>query len=227
MAYLRDISMALFTPWGRLSQLVFTVLVVVIMTVHGLLQVYLDARIEDLQAYNPYQLAQLVTLWMLFSILSRRFHNSGNAALFLVPYFALTFAAYLFAFDHWKLAVSPFEEDHDTAAWYDRIRMVFQLLGMAIVIFALKDAGDEGANAHGPAFGAHTHHAPKHHQDEQQPAASPRRVPRAHVAVTAAPDPEPAPSGRADHRHHVEPVLRRGRITPVETSGRPNGFGRR
>lgn len=228
MAPLRSILIALFTPWGRLSQLTFIVLASIILCIHGAVQVYLNTHIETLEPYNAYSIGQLVSLWMLFSILSRRFHDSGNAAILLVPFFAMTFAAYMFAIDNWKLAISPFEEDHDTAAWFERVRMVYQLIGFGVIIMALKDTGDEGPNAYGPPFGA----PKKPDRHIRTNAAYVNETPRmAARRVTSVPvdETEHAPPRHETHSHdghrHFEP--RRGRITPAEPAGRHHGFGRR
>lgn len=228
MAPLRSILIALFTPWGRLPQLTFIVLASIILCVHGALQLYLNTHIETLEPYNAYSIGQLVTLWMLFSILSRRFHDSGNAAMLLVPFFAMTFAAYLFAIDNWKLAVSPFEEDHDTAAWFERVRMVYQLIGFGVIILALKDMGDESHNAYGPPFGAPKkvarHARPADTRAGEAPRMAARRVTSTPVDDTDLAPPRHETPPHDGHRH-FEP--RRGRITPAEPAGRHHGFGRR
>jgi uncharacterized membrane protein YhaH (DUF805 family) len=217
VAALRNILLALVTPWGRLSQFPFIVLVVLLLCVHAGLQFYLSANIEELQPYNAFSMAQICILWMMFSILSRRFHDSGNAALFLVPYFACTFAAYLFAIDNWKLAVSPFEDDHETAAWFERIRVVFQLIGLGIIIFAFKDGGDTGANAYGPEWGGGQ-------KQRKRTRMSAYNASMAHGRVHFdEPDPTPAQT----HEPPSAPVARRGRITPVASATRSQGFGRR
>ncbi len=228
MAPLRSILVALFTPWGRLPQLMFIVLASIILCVHGALQLYLNTHIETLEPYNVYSIGQLITLWMLFSILSRRFHDSGNAAMLLVPFFAMTFAAYMFAIDNWKLAISPFEDDHDTAAWFERVRMVYQLIGFGVIIMALKDMGDEGHNVYGPPFGAEKK-AVRHARAVDTRTTEVPRMAARRVTTTPVDETELAPPRHESHPHdghrHFEP--RRGRITPAEPAGRHHGFGRR
>ncbi len=222
MAYLRDIFLALTTPWGRLSQLPFIVLAAILLAVHGALQAYVSTHVDDLEAYNPYAIGQIVTLWMFFSILSRRFHDSGNAALLLVPYFAMTFAVYLLAMDNYKLAVSPFEDDHATAAWFERVRMVYQLIGFGVIIMALKDAGDDIGNAYGAPFGGAAPARKRREVSQAEPHGGEqprvRRVVETHTDQPAAPQP---------HHNRRATDVRRGRITPAGPAGRPHEFGHR
>ena len=159
MARLLKYLLVLVTPWGRLPQFSYGVLALLTLAIHFAIAAYVSTNVEDLPAYNPYAMMEIVLLWVMFSLMSRRFHDSGDPAIFLFPLLICTIAAYLVALDHAKLAVSVFEEDRDSALMYGHLKAMFQACGLALALFAMKNPGDPHANTFGPEFtGAATLH---------------------------------------------------------------------
>lgn len=230
MLYFRKCLFALVTPWGRLSPVPFAAMAFLLISAHCLIQVHITEMGEDLPAYNAWSMSLFVVMWFGFCITSRRFHDSGQTAFWLVPLLVITFASYLAVFDNLHFATSVFEEDRDLLRWSERARFGLQIAGMVAMIAALVRPGDSGDNAFGHEF-----HVPEH------------AVPHAKAARSAAHTP-PSPSARkiaaATHHaaasvekpaaapkiHHAElvPTGPRGRITPSDTlRHRGEGFGRR
>ena len=212
--------LAILTPWGRLSQTTYAVMILVLVAAHTAILMHLSGHLEDYPPYNPYSIGLIVILWMSFSVLSRRFHDCNSAALFLLPILIMTVAAYLVAFDHAALAESPFEEDRDLWTFVENIRSAFQLAGMAIILFALKSSGTGGENAYGAPFASFgSFRAQKPRLEKGAPAP---------VARTAKINPAAAPD-KSETRLEV-PVPRgpRGKIAPASLDRDRNGnFGRR
>lgn len=148
--------LAMVTPWGRLPQFSYGVLALLTLAAHFAISLYVSANIEELPAYNLYAMSELALLWVMFSLMSRRFHDSGDPAVFLFPLLICTIAAYLVALDHAKLMVSVFEEDRESAQMYGLLKAMFQACGLALALFAMKNSGDSHANAYGPEFSATT-----------------------------------------------------------------------
>lgn len=143
---------ALFTPWGRLSQLGYGTLALVIIGLHVATATLLANQPEGYPPYNPYSIAQFLFIWMMFCIVSRRFHDTGETAFLLIPVMICIMAGHLGALDHAGLADSPFEDDRDQAQLYERIRLVLQMFGVIVALVAMRNPGDDGANAFGPPF---------------------------------------------------------------------------
>jgi uncharacterized membrane protein YhaH (DUF805 family) len=144
--------MALFTPWGRISQTAYGILALVIVGLHAGSAIMLANQPEGYPAYNPYSIAQFGLIWMMFCIISRRFHDYGETAFLLIPVMICIMAGHLSALDHAKLLESPFEEDRDQAQLYDRIRLVLQIFGIIVAVIAMRNPGDDGTNAFGKPF---------------------------------------------------------------------------
>ena len=152
MSRLPKYLIVLVTPWGRLPQLSYGVLVLLTLAAHFAISLYVSVNLEELPAYNLYAMSELALLWVMFSLMSRRFHDSGDPAVFLFPLLICTIAAYLVALDHAKLTVSVFEEDRESAQMYGLLKAMFQACGLALALFAMKNSGDDYANAYGPEF---------------------------------------------------------------------------
>ncbi len=152
MARLLKYLLVLVTPWGRLPQFNYAVLALLTIALHVAITVYLSGHADGLPAYNPFAIAELALLWVMFSLLSRRFHDTGDPAIFLFPLLICTIVAYLAALDHGGLAVSVFEEDRDSAQMYEHLKIMFQASGLALALFAMKNPGDPHANTFGPEF---------------------------------------------------------------------------
>jgi uncharacterized membrane protein YhaH (DUF805 family) len=231
MLILRTWSAALFTPWGRLSPVPYALLAFALIAVHTTLQMTLTAHAEDWPAYNPYSTAQVALIWMFFAISSRRFHDAGKTAFFLMPLMMATIAASLYAIEQSPLALSTFVEDQDVAQFADRIRMLVQIAGLVALGGGICVASDGGTNAFGPPFHARGVQ-PKEERRQRQQTDAPgwdgveRRQSglRPPSAATAAPKSPPAlKSGEIPL-----PTTRRGQITPGQTASRSaSGFGRR
>lgn len=144
--------LAMVTPWGRLSQLHYGALALAIIAAQVAVAFYVSAHAEDLPAYNIFAMTELGLLWVMFCLMSRRFHDSGDPAIFLFPLLICTIAAYLVALDHAKLSASVFEEDRESALMYEHLKSMFQAGGLALALFAMKNPGDSHANAFGPEF---------------------------------------------------------------------------
>ena len=132
--------------------MIYAILMTAVAAAHIAIIVFLAGNAEDYPGYNAFSMSLIVLIWVQFCLMSRRFHDSSNGAMFLVPLMVATVAAYLFAIDSSPLANSPFQEDRDEAALYDHVRMVFQAIGFVLIIFALRAPGNDGLNAYGPEF---------------------------------------------------------------------------
>ncbi len=220
MTSLRHCLLAILTPGGRLSQLSCAVLIIGLVAIHAAILAHLNAHVADYPPYNALSIALVVLLWMKFSALSRRFHDCDSAAFFLLPYFVLMVVSYLVAFDHGKLADSPFEEDRDLAATVESIRVAFQVSGMGIVLMALKSAGDSGPNAYGPPFSSLSGGKIAKSQIITEATRTPARGP--HIA-------KPAPAEKPARPMGLPlAVGPRGKISPAAGSrDRKADFGRR
>ena len=243
MQYFGKCISALLTPWGRISPGPFAALALLLIAIHCAIQMYLTGMGEDLPPYNAWSMSLFIMMWFGFCITSRRFHDSGKTAFYLVPLLVVTFASYLAVLDNLHLASSVFDEDRDLLRWSERVRFALQVLGMVAMIGALVRPSDEGDNAFGHVFydanavAARTHGTtqapvdkPKlNATDRRHAAAHPQqaaRTTRGHETSPAGDAPAPAtPRRRADDRAGLGP---RGRITPSElVRHRGEGFGRR
>ena len=220
MTQLQQLLLALVTPWGRLPQSIYGLLTLAVCVLHGAIVLFLASRIEDhpgYSGYNALSIALIALIWVQFCLMSRRFRDSSNAAFFLLPVIVATAAAYLYAIDHAGLAASPFQEDRDQAAFAEQIRTVFQTIGLALMLFALKSSGDSGPNAFGPEFVLETGTA-RHKMlppVAKPVTTAPKTAPRSTPSPTVA---EPRPLDRIGL-----PKERRQNLARQ----RPNDFGRR
>jgi uncharacterized membrane protein YhaH (DUF805 family) len=218
MLYVRNCLIALIAPWGRLSAGPFAVMALLLILAHCAIQMHITDLADDLPPYNTWSMSLFVLMWMGFCISSRRFHDSGKTAFFLVPALVVMFAAYLAVFDDLHLANSAFEEDRDVLRWAERARLVFQILSLVAMGAALMRPGDVGENAFGDEF----------YDNKSTKKAATRLATHAPAAAS-----RKAPAPLAD----VQPAAKRqeflaggprGRITPGESARhRPDGFGRR
>lgn len=230
MLYFRKCLIALMTPWGRLSPVPFAALAFLLIAAHCLIQIHITQMGEDLQPYNSWSMSLFVLMWFGFCITSRRFHDSGQTAFWLVPLLVITFASYLAVFDNLHFATSVFEEDRDLLRWSERARFALQILGMVAMVAALVRPGDSGDNAFGHEF--HVPDNAKPHAKAARVAAQMAPTPAARKIAAAAHHEtavatEPAVTPRRRSTDHV-PSGPRGRITPTDlVRHRGEGFGRR
>lgn len=244
MLYLRKCLVALMTPWGRLPPVTFAALAMLLIGVHCTIQLYVTSMGEDLPPYNAWSMSLFFVMWSGFCLTSRRFHDSGKTAFYLVPLLIVTFASYLAVLDDMHLATSVFEEDRNMLRWAERVRFALQIVGMMAMVAALIRPGDEAPNAFGSIFydpkanAKRAKRTPHASADRAKPKAADRIAAVAHAptatrhSVAAAVVDEgdampttPHPRRRADDRPGPGP---RGRITPSElVRHRGEGFGRR
>ncbi len=220
MLYARNLIVALISPWGRLPAAPFAIICMFVIGAHIAIQVHITQLGEDLPPYNSWSMSFFVLMWISFSATSRRFHDGGKTALFLVPLVVITFASYLAVFDDMHLANSAFEEDRDILRWAERARFALQIAGMVAMIAALLRPGDSGDNAFGPEF-AHSSHGALSSTASTRVAAQPAPARRTPPAA-------PGDAAPAVRRQDFLADGPRGRITGAESSRRrPDGFGRR
>lgn len=224
MRYVGNSIAALLTPWGRLSAVPFAVMAILLIAAHTYIQIHLTAAGDSLPTYNSWSVSYFVIMWVMFCIVSRRFHDAGKTAFFLVPLLFAIFASYLYYFDNMHFADSDFAEDRAIASWAEHIRLLLQFVTLGAIAFATLQQGDYGDNAFGPEFGkkkgaAQTRAAPAQNQKRQRRAARQLNSP----AAASRPQQSPPPP-----RREFEELGPRGRITPAGLTGSGrNGFGRR
>lgn len=227
MHYFGKCLFALTTPWGRLSPVPFAAMAFLLIAAHCAIQMHITELGDDLPPYNSWSMSLFVLMWFGFCVTSRRFHDGGQTAFWLVPLLIVSFASYLAVFDSLHLATSVFDEDRDALRWSERGRFALQILGMVAMMVAVLRPGDMGDNAFGHEFAATTGKAPaKAARIAAHSAPTPSARKMAAAAHHDLPAAEPAPAAR---RHaEIIPSGPRGRITPAD-AGRPraDGFGRR
>lgn len=223
MRYLGKCLKALVTPWGRLPVTAFAVLAMLVIGAHCAIQMQITALGEDYPAYNAWSMSLILLMWPAFCITSRRFHDSGKAALFLIPMMVIAFASYLSAMDNFHLATSDFEEERSAWMWAERVRLLMQLLSMGAMVAALLRPGDEGDNGFGPAFYVPPVNATPRSAAQVTASAGPNAAKRkAPPTVPAQP-----PRVTVDRQDFLNSGPR-GKITPAESARhRSEGFGRR
>jgi uncharacterized membrane protein YhaH (DUF805 family) len=227
MRYIGNCIVALVTPWGRLSAVPYAVMAMSVIAGHIAIQYHLTAAGDDLPPYNTWSMGYFGLMWALFCIMSRRFHDAGKTAFFLLPLLVAAFASYLYVFDNLHFAGSDFAEDRDVLTTAEHIRFVVQAATLAALAFATLQPGDFGDNAFGTEFASRKTPAPHKAaaaRTTPTPQVGPARVAR---TLKAAP-PQPHPMSEPAPPRHVEPSGPRGRITPSDSSRkRGDGFGRR
>lgn len=237
MHYFGKCLFALVTPWGRLSPVPFAAMAFLLIGAHCAIQIHITALAEDLPPYNAWSMSLFVLMWIGFCITSRRFHDGGQTAFWLVPLLVVTFASYLAVFDNLHFATSVFEEDRDVLRWSERTRFALQIASLVAMVVALVRPGDMGDNTFGHAFDEPDHGKSSSRTARSAGKGTPTPADRK-MAVTAhhgaqsrtAQGREPAFDAPAAARRHGDPLPSgpRGRITPAD-NGRPrgDGFGRR
>lgn len=224
MAKYLKLCAALFTPGGRLPPLHYAVLCLIAVAAQMTIQIHLNAHADDYPAYNPYSTAMLAFLWVDFCLLSRRLHDSGRAALYLLPLLFLTFAAYVAHLNNMSLIDSAYDEDRDLAIWSERMRILAQIVWQVFAIAAVVRPGDNGTNGFGPPFWGPTDRvtsSASRSSTTQEPAAAYSGKERRQGWSNGEPPP-------VHKRATALPPPRRG-ITPGDTL-KPqdkSGFGRR
>ena len=222
MLYFRNLLTALVTPWGRLSAVPFASLALLLIAAHCAIQMHITDLADDLPPYNAWSMSLFGLMWAGFCISSRRFHDSGKTAFYLVPALVIMFASYLAVFDDLSLANSAFEEDRDLLRWAERARFALQMLGLVAMFAALVRPGDSGGNAFGEEF-----YDAKAGSAGKAAARMAAQAASVTAARKAAPGPAAAPP-QAVQRQDFLASGPRGRITRAEsTRHRADGFGRR
>jgi uncharacterized membrane protein YhaH (DUF805 family) len=221
MRYLGNCSVALLTPWGRLSAVPFAVMAIALIAAHGFIQLHLTAAGDDLPPYNSWSMSYFAIMWVLFCIMSRRFHDAGKTALFLVPLLAAAFASYLYVFDNLHFADSDFAEDRAILAWAEHLQIIVRFAVLGTLGYAAVQSGDTGDNGFGPEF-YRAKSAPPKASSRVAVQTGPRRIAR---NLNSAP---PQPAAEHPKRQEWDVSGPRGRITPAESArNRRDGFGRR
>ncbi len=230
MHYFGKCLFALVTPWGRLSPVPFAAMAFLLIGAHCAVQIHITALGEDLAPYNAWSMSLFVLMWIGFCITSRRFHDGGQTAFWLVPLLIVTFASYLAVFDNLHFASSVFEEDRDVLRWSERTRFALQIAGLVAMVAALVRPGDTGDNTFGHEFDEPAHGKP--HPRGTHPALKPAPSPAARKIAAAAHQSAAVTEAAAPHAHRrhsdIVPTGPRGRITPADAGRhRGDGFGRR
>jgi uncharacterized membrane protein YhaH (DUF805 family) len=221
MRYLGNCIVALLTPWGRLSAAPYAVLAIALIAAHCFIQLHLTAAGDDLPPYNSWSMSYFGIMWVMFCIMSRRCHDAGKTAFFLLPLLGVVFASYIYVFDNLHFADSDFAEDRAILAWAEHVQMIIRFAALVTVSYAGILAGDTEENAFGPEFYRPVS-APSKPSARLSAQAGPQRVARSlkpAISQSAADQPK---------KQEWDVSGPRGRITPAESArNRRDGFGRR
>jgi uncharacterized membrane protein YhaH (DUF805 family) len=151
MALPQHYLMALLTPFGRINQVGFAQLAILLGFMH--LWVYYQLQLnQNLPAWNPYSIMLMAMLWMKFCILSRRMHDTGSAGFILVPILLLTAGLYLCAIDPESMGAQSWNSPELNYLLEHGMRIPRALL-IAMFVYCVRVQGESGPNAYGPEFG--------------------------------------------------------------------------
>lgn len=148
MAPITQYFVALISPLGRISQVPFAFLSIVLAVLH--IWVFgLISEIEGPIDWHPYTFLLFVLVWMQFCVLTRRMRDCGDSGFWLVPALFIVVAV---------MATVLNGDVSDSQAtlfqMVERWGMRFvRLLYIALFIYCIRAAGEEGPNAYGPEFG--------------------------------------------------------------------------
>ncbi|MGF1651440.1 MAG: DUF805 domain-containing protein [Hyphomicrobiaceae bacterium] len=146
--------LALINPNGRLPQVPFALLSIALAIAH--LYVFAHVLASDApMSWNIWTASLFVMLWMQFSLLSRRLRDTGSSGALLVP--VLIGAASLFVVtiegDRGAMATIPGPVGEIVRDWGLKfIRGVY----LALFLYCIRAAGEDGPNGYGPEFGTTT-----------------------------------------------------------------------
>jgi len=151
MALPHHYLIALVSPAGRLPPASFAGLAILLAFGH----IWLFGKIADHQlglSWNLYTIALFGMLWMQFCIFTRRMRDTGsNGAWILVFFFAAVFI-FIVALDPTTVWVNGLDNPIGDGVVRWGLRLVRSIY-IAGLIYGIRAAGEEGANAYGPEFG--------------------------------------------------------------------------
>lgn len=151
MALPHHYLLALVSPFGRINQLGFAILAIVLGFAH--IYVYAQLKFQPwLPAWNGYTLLLFCMLWMKFCILSRRLHDTGSNGFFLVPLLLVTAFLYLVAIDPVGMGVPQIKSGVFQYFVQQGIGLPRALL-IAVFLYCIRAQGESGPNGYGPEFG--------------------------------------------------------------------------
>jgi uncharacterized membrane protein YhaH (DUF805 family) len=151
MALPHHYAIALVHPGGRISPPPFAALAIGLFVVnwYSWRAIMLGQQTDP---YGPYTIALLAAMWSTFCLLSRRLHDTGSNGIFLIPLLGLSVVTFMIAIDPELFGVSDGDTD-GLAMLAEHGRRIARLLGIAIFVYCVRAAGEEGPNAYGPEFG--------------------------------------------------------------------------
>ncbi|MEO0729637.1 MAG: DUF805 domain-containing protein [Pseudomonadota bacterium] len=149
--YFIHLVLALVSPSGRLSQVPFAFLCILLACGH--LWAYGQIVINETGlTWNTYTITLFAMLWMQFCVFTRRARDCGSSGVLYLPVLAIAILIYLVVLDPegmWPGAQNSFLGEM-TMDWGMRF---LRALYLALFIWGIKAAGDTGPNGYGPEFG--------------------------------------------------------------------------
>ncbi|MEL6226295.1 MAG: DUF805 domain-containing protein [Pseudomonadota bacterium] len=151
MYYLLSFLAALVIPHGRLSQVPFAFLAIVLALGHVWVFLKITQSGEGLQ-WNVYTIALFCMLWMQFCIFTRRSRDCGSSGIVYVLVLFLAVFTFLLAIDPefmWPDASNSYFGELVMKWGLRFLRMLY----IALFLWGIAQVGEEGPNAFGPEFG--------------------------------------------------------------------------
>lgn len=142
---------ALISPAGRLDQVSFALLSIVLAIGH--LYVFGQIMYQDLGAsWNVYSISLFVMLWMQFCILTRRSKDTGSSGAIYVPVLLIAASMLFIALN--PNGIWPDIEESGMGSFITEYGVkILCALYVALFLYGVRASGMDGENAYGPEFG--------------------------------------------------------------------------